>query len=125
MITAITKLIIASAGLCLALPAAAQFEINSDHFDNPNTTAVQPRREQPKRSMTISLPYKQVQRHRVQKFNGTKRPANTPRTFSTAAAVQYPRVSGPSRVARGPADRKASQQSRLEPSHRPYEWVHQ
>ena len=42
MVKAITRLMIASAGLGLALPAAAQFEIDPDHFGDPVTTVVQP-----------------------------------------------------------------------------------
>jgi hypothetical protein len=49
MIKAVTKLIIASAGLWLALPAAAQFEIDPDHFGDPAPTVVQPRPEQVQR----------------------------------------------------------------------------
>ncbi len=108
----ITKLIIASAGLWLALPAAAQFEIDPDHFDDPATNVVQPRPEQSKGAMRISLPYKQVQRHRVQTFKGRKGPANALRTLSGAAGVHHRGVSGASGVAREPADRKASEQSR-------------
>ena len=123
MIRAITKLVIASAGLWLALPAAAQFEIDPDHFGDPAPTVVQTRPEQSKGSMRISRPYKQAQRHRAQAFKGTKSPANALRTLSSAAAVQHHRVSRTSRVARGPADRKATEQSRLATSHRPYKWA--
>jgi len=125
MIRVSTALIIASAGLWLALRAAAQFEIDPDHFDGPATTVVQPRPKQSRASMRISLPHKQVQRHRVKAVKGAKNPANTRRTFSSAAVVQHRRVSGASLVTRGSADGKASQQSRLAPSHRPYEWVPQ
>ena len=125
MIKVITKLIIASAGLWLALPAAAQFELDPDHFDDPATNVVQPRPEQSKGAMRISLPYKQVQRHHVQTFKGRKGPANAQRTLSSAAGVQPRGVSGASGVAREPADRKASEQSRLAPAHRPYDWAPQ
>jgi hypothetical protein len=125
MIKVVTRLILASAGLWFALPAAAQFEIEPDHFGEPTPTVVQLRPEQSKGPLRTSLQYKQVQRHRVQAFKGTKSPANTLRTLSTAAAAQHHGVSRASRVARGPADRKATEQSRLEPSHRRYEWVPQ
>lgn len=116
MIKAVTKLIIASAGLWLALPPGAQFEIDPDHFGDRVPAVVQPRPEQSKGSKRISLPYKQAQRHRVQRSKGTKSPANTLRTLSSAAAVQHRRVSGASRVAQGPAGRNASEQSPLAPS---------
>jgi hypothetical protein len=125
MIKAVISLIIASAGLWISLPAAAQFEIDPDHFGEPAPTVVQPRHEQSKGSMRASPGYKQAQRRRVQAFEGTKSPANTFRTVSSAAAVQPHRVSGTSRVARGPADRKVSEQSQLAPSHRLYGWVPQ
>jgi hypothetical protein len=125
MFKAITKLIIASAGLWLALPAAAQFEINPDHFDGPATTVVQPHHQQSKRSMRISPPYKQSQRRRAQVFKGTGSPANTLRTLYTPAAVQHRRVSRPSRVARKSVHRKESEQSRLAQSQRTYEGVPQ
>ena len=125
MTKTITSLIIASAALWLALPAAAQFEIDPDHFGDPVPTVVQPRPEQSKGSMRISLQYEQVQRHRVQAFKGTKSPACALRTLSSEAAVQHRRVCGASRVALGPAERNAGEQSRLAPSHRRYEWVPQ
>ena len=81
MINAVTRLIIASAGLWLALPAAAQFEIDPDHFGDPVPTVVQPRPEQPNGSMRISLPYKQVQVHRIEGSEAKKSPVNTPRTL--------------------------------------------
>jgi hypothetical protein len=56
--------------LWLALPAAAQFEIDPDHFDYPATNVVQARPDQSKGSMRI--PYKQVQRHRAQAFKGQR-----------------------------------------------------
>lgn len=67
MIKAITLLIIASAVLWLVLPAAAQFEIDPDHFDRPATNVAQPHPKESKGSMRITRPYKQVQRHRVQR----------------------------------------------------------
>ena len=73
MIRVSTALIIASAGLWLALPAAAQFEIDPDHFDEPATTVVRPRPKQSRASLRISLRHKQVQRHPVQAFIGTKK----------------------------------------------------
>src|SRR5262249_10861944 len=111
MIKAITKLIIASAGLWLALPAAAQFEINPDHFDGPAMNLVQPRAKESKRSMRSSLSYEQVQRHRVQAFKKTKSPANTLSRLSKAAAVQHRRVSGASRVVRKPLHRNTGESS--------------
>ena len=125
MIKATIKLIIACAGLWRALPAVAQFEVDPDHFDGPATNVVQPGSEQSKGSMRISLRYEQVQRHRAQASIGTKSPANTLPTLSGAEAVQHPRVSGVGRVARGPADRKGSEQSRVAPSHRVLEWMPQ
>ena len=125
MMKAITELIIASAGLWLALPAAAQFEIDPDHFDDTATNVAQPRPEQSKGATRISLPYKQVQRHHVQTFKGRKGPANAHRTLSGAAGVHPRGVSGASGVAREPAEGKASEQSRLAPSHRPYDWAPQ
>jgi hypothetical protein len=124
MIKAITRLIIASASLWLALPAVAQFEIDPDHFDEPAMNA-QPRPEQSKGLMRTSLPYKQVQRQPIRAFKGTKSPANAPRTSASAAGIQHREVSGASRVARAPVDRKKTEQSRLATSHRPYKWVPQ
>ena len=121
MIKAITRLIIASAGLGLALPAAAQFEIDPDHFGDPVPTVVQPRPEHSNGSMRTSLPYTQVQVHGIKASKATKSPMNTPRKLPTAAAVQHHSVSHGSRVARGPTDGKATEQSRLFPSRRPYE----
>jgi hypothetical protein len=125
MIKAVTRLIIASAGLWLALPAAAQFEIDPDHFGDPVPTVVQPRPEQPKGSMRTSLSHKQAQGGRVQAFKGTKSPANTPQKLSSAADVKHHSVSRTSRVGQRPADRKRSEQSRLAPSHRVLEGVAQ
>ena len=125
MIKAVTRLIIVSAGLWLALPAAAQFEIDPDHFGDPVPTVVQPRPEQSKGSMRTSIPYKQVQGHRLQALKGTKSPANTVRNLSTAAAAQYHRASGATRVVRGPSEAKSTEQSRLAPSYRVLEWVPQ
>lgn len=101
MIDATTKLIIAAASLCLALPAVAQFEINPDHFDTSATNVLQSRREQPKRS-TRTPPYEQVQRNRVQAFTSVNSPENTLQTASSAAAVLAHRVSGAGRVTRAP-----------------------
>jgi len=125
MIKAVTRLIIVSAGLWLALPAAAQFEIDPDHYGDPVPTVVQPRPEQSKGSMRTSIPYKQVQRNRLQALKGTKSPANTLRKLSIAAAAQHHRASGATRVVRGPAERKATEQSRLAPSYRVLERVSQ
>ena len=121
MLKAITKLIIASSGLWLALPAVAQFEIDPDHFDEPAMTVVQLRPEQSKGSLRTSLPYKQVQMHCMEGSKAKKSPVNTPRALPTAAAVQCRRVSRGSRVARGPADNKATEEPPLAPSRRPYE----
>lgn len=125
MIKAVTRLIIASAGLWLVLPAAAQFEIDPDHFGDPVPTVVQPRPEQPKVSMRTSLSHKQVQARRVLAFKGTKSPTNTLQELSSAAAVTHDSVSRTSRVGQGSADRKRSEQSRLAPSHRAVEGVPQ
>jgi hypothetical protein len=125
MMKATTKLIIVSAGLWLALPAAAQFEIDPDHFDEPAMTVVQPRPEQSKGSMKILLPNKQIQKDHVEAVSGTKNPASTLRMLSSPATVQQRRVSGTNRVARGHADRKASKQSRLALSPHPYGLVPQ
>jgi hypothetical protein len=113
MIKAITRLIIASASLWLALPAVAQFEIDPDHFDDPTPTVVQPRPEQSRVSMRTSLPYKQVQGHRVQAFKVTRSSKNTLQKLSNAAAVQQRSVSRTGRFGQEFADRKRSQQSRL------------
>ena len=121
MLKAITKLIIASAGLWLALPAAAQFEIDPDHFGDPVPTVVQPRPEHSNGSMRTSLRYKQVQVHGIEASKAKKSPMNTPRTLPTAAAVQHHSVPRGSRVSRGTTDGKATEQSRLFPSRRPYE----
>ena len=125
MIKAITKLIIATAGLWLALPAVAQFEIAPDHLGEPTPTVVQPHPEQSKASMRISLPYAQVPRHRVQAFKVTKSSTNAMRALSSAAADQHHRVAGGDRIARRPGDRKASEQSQLALPRCPYEWVPQ
>ena len=121
MIRAVTRLIVASAGLWLVLPAAAQFEIDPDHFGDPVPTVVQLRPSQSKGSMRISLPYKQVQVQRVEGPEAKRSQVITSRTLPTAAAVQHHSASRGSRVAHGPADRKATEQSRLAPSRRPYE----
>jgi hypothetical protein len=125
MTKTITTLIIASAALWLALPAAAQFEIDPDHFGDPAPTVLQPRPKQSKGSMKSSLPYKQVQKHQIEAVRGTKNPANTLRTSSSTAVVQHRRVSDTSLVARGHADREAIKQSGLAPSHRLFGWVPQ
>ena len=117
-----TTLIIGLAGLWLAMPAAAQSEIDPDHFDFPATTVVQPRPGQSKGSMRISLPHKQVQRHRVQASEGTQSPTTRTRTSSSAAAVQRRRRIGTSRVGQTRADTKPTKQSRVTAS-LPYEWV--
>jgi hypothetical protein len=113
MFKAITRLIIASASLWLAVPAVAQFEIDPDHFDDPAPTVVQPRPEQSRGSMRTSLPHKQVQGHRVEAFEGTRGSANTPRKSSNGAAAQQHSVSRTGRFGQGSADRKRKEQSRL------------
>lgn len=113
-----TTLIITFAGLWLALPAAAQFEIDPDHFDDQPTTVVRP--QPSKKAMRVSLPHKQVQRHRVQASKGTKSPTTTTRTSSSAAAVQPRRRIGTSRVGQTRADTKPTKQSRVAAS-LPYE----
>ena len=126
MIKAVTRLIIASAGLWLALPAAAQFEIDPDHFGDPVPTVVQPRPEQSKVSMRTSLSHKEVQGRRFEAFKGTKSPAYTLQKLSSAAVVKHHSVSRTSRVGQEFADRKRSEQSRLAPSpHRVLEGVPQ
>lgn len=121
MIKAIIRLIIAAAGLWLALPAAAQFEIDPDHFGDPVPTVVQQRPEHSNGPMRTSLPYKQVQVHGIEASKAKKSPMNTARTLPTGAAVQHHSVPRGSRVSRGPTDGKATEQSRLSPSRRPYE----
>lgn len=122
----LTILIIAFAGLWLALPAAAQFEIDPDHFDfdAPATTVAQPRPKQSNGSMRISRPQKRVQGHRVQASNRTKNPTTATPTWSSAAAVQRRRRIGTSRVGQTRADTKSTKQSRVAAS-LPYEWVPQ
>jgi hypothetical protein len=112
MIKAVTRLIVASAGLWLVLPAAAQFEIDPDHFGDPVPTVVQPCPSQSKGSMRTPLTHNRAQRHRFRAFEGTKSPA---RTLPSAAAVQHHRVSGASGVVRRTADMKTSEQSQLAP----------
>ena len=116
-----TTLIIAFAGLWLALPAAAQFEINPDHFDEQGMIVVQPRPTRDKKSVRV---HKQVQRDRVQAFKGTKNPTTATLTSSSAAAVQRRRRIGTSRVGQTRADTKPTKQSRAAAS-LPYEWVRQ
>ena len=124
MIRVIPALVIASAGLWLALPAVAQFEIDPDHFDDSATTVVQPRPKQFEKPMKISPLQKQVQRHRVQAFKGTKSPTTATLTSSSAAAVQRRRRIGTSRVGQTRADTKPTKQSRVAAS-LGYEWVPQ
>ena len=112
MIKAITRLIITSASLWVALPAAAQFEIDPDHFGDPVPTVVQPSPEQPKGSVRTSLSHKQARWRRIQAFKGTKSPANTLQKLSSGADVKHHSVSRKSGRA-GSADRKRSEQSRL------------
>ena len=119
-----TTLIIAFAGLWLALPAAAQFEINPDHFDEQGMIVGQPRPTQAKKSVRVRLQHKQVQRDRVQAFKGTKNPTTATLTSSSAAAVQRRRRIGTSRVGQTRADTKPTKQSRVAAS-LPYEWVPQ
>src|SRR5438477_10535560 len=69
MIRLIPSRVIVFAGLWLAQPAAAQFEIAPEHFDDAATAVVRP---PPRGSMRISLPHKYVQRHRVRAIRGTK-----------------------------------------------------
>jgi len=123
MIRVIPVLVIVFAGLWLALPAAAQFEIDPDHFDfdAPATTVAQTRPKQDKKSVRV---HKQVQRDRVQAFKGTKNPTTATPTSSSAAAVQRRRRIGTSRVGQTRADTKPTKQSRVAASI-PYEWVPQ
>ncbi len=108
MIRVIPALVIVLASLWLALPAAAQFEIDPDHFDfdAPATTVVQPRPTQAKKSVRVRLQHKQIQRDRVQAFKGTKNPTTATLTSSSAAAVQRRRRIGTSRVGQTRADTK-------------------
>ena len=70
MIKAIAELIIASAGLWLALPAAAQFEVDPDHFDRTATNIVQAR---PERSQgSIRIPYKRASGIAYRRLRGQK-----------------------------------------------------
>ena len=125
-IRVIPALVIVLASLWLALPAAAQFEIDPDHFDfdAPATTVVQPRPTQAKKSVRVRLQHKQVQRDRVQAFKGTKNPTTATLTSSSAAAVQRRRRIGTSRVGQTRADTKPTKQSRVAAS-LGYEWVPQ
>jgi len=137
MIRVIAALIIASASLWLTPPAAAQSEIDPDHFDNQGIVGVQPRSPQSNgsaKSLVGSLKksrqdlsrYEQVQRHRVQASKGTRSPAATRRASSSTAAAQRGEVSGATRVSREAVNRKASEQSQLAPpSHRQKEWLPQ
>ena len=119
-----TTLIIMFAGLWLALPAAAQSEIDPDHFDEQGMNGVQPRPTQAKKSVRVRLEHKQVQRDRVQVFKGTKNPTTATLTSSSAAAVQRRRRLGTSRVGQTRADTKPTKQSRVAAS-LPYEWLPQ
>jgi hypothetical protein len=119
-----TTLIIMFAGLWLALPAAAQSEIDPDHFDEQGMIGVQPRPTQAKKSVRVRLQHKQVQRDRVQAFKGTKNPTTETLTSSSAAAVQRRRRIGTSRVGQTRADTKPTKQSRVAAS-LGYEWVPQ
>ncbi len=114
------------ASLWLALPAAAQFEIDPDHFDfdAPATTVVQRRPTQAKKSVRVRLQHKQIQRDRVQAFKGTKNPTTATLKSSSASAVQRRRRIGTSRVRQTRADTKPTKQSRLAAS-LPYECVPQ
>lgn len=119
-----TTLIIAFAGLWLALPAAAQSEIDPDHFDEQGMIVGHPRPTQAKKSVRVRLQRKQVQRDRVQAFKGTKNPTTAMLTWWSAAAVQRRRRTGTIRVGQTRADTKPTKQSRVAAS-LPYEWVPQ
>ena len=119
-----TTLIIMFAGLWLALPAAAQSEIDPDHFDEQGMIGVQPRPTQAKKSVRVRLQHKQIQRDRVQAFKGTKNPTTATLKSSSASAVQRRRRIGTSRVRQTRADTKPTKQSRLAAS-LPYECVPQ
>ena len=121
MIKAIIRLIIASASLWVALPAAAQFEIDPDHFGDPVVTVVQPRPEQSKGSMRTLLGTTRVQQRRVPAFTRTKNRASASRTLSSVEGIQHREVYGASRGTRGPVDRKENEQSRIATTHRPYQ----
>jgi len=112
------------AGLWLALPAAAQSEIDPDHFDEQGMIGVQPRPTQAKKSVRVRLQHKQIQRDRVQAFKGTKNPTTATLKSSSASAVQRRRRIGTSRVRQTRADTKPTKQSRLAAS-LPYECVPQ
>jgi len=117
---AITTLIIAFAGLWLASPAAAQSEIDPDHFDGQGMIVGHPQPTQAKKSVRVRLQHKQVQRDRVQAFKGTKIPTTAPPTSSSAAAVQLRRRVDTRRVGEPRADTKPTKQSRVVAS-LPYE----
>lgn len=124
MIRVIPALVIVLAGLWLALPAAAQSEIDPDHFDDQGMIVGHPRPTQAKKSVRVRLQHKQVQRDRVQAFKGTKNPTTATLTSSSAAAVQHRRRIGTSRVGQTRGDTKPTKQSRVAAS-LPYEWVPQ
>lgn len=114
MIKAITKLAIASAGLWLALPAAAQFEINPDHFDTPATATAQPRSGHSRKSVRSSLPHKQAHLQHAQSPKGIVRAANTLPTLSNAPTVhRHSGVSGASRIARVHTHRRPKERSQI------------
>jgi hypothetical protein len=121
MIRLIPALVIAFARLWLALPAAAQSEIDPDHFDDQVMMIVgHPRPTQAKKSVRVRLQHKQVQRDRAQGLKGTENPTTATLTSSSAAAVQPRRHTGTSRVGQARADMKPTKQSRVAAS-LPYE----
>jgi hypothetical protein len=74
MIRVIPALVIAFASLWLALPAAAQSEIDPDHFDDQGMIAGHPRPTRAKKSERVRLQHKRVQRDRAPGLKGTKNP---------------------------------------------------
>jgi hypothetical protein len=119
-----TTLIIAFAGLWLALPAAAQFEIDPDHFDNPGTTVVQPRPTQAKKSVRVRLQHKQVQRGSRTGVQRDKEPNDRDADIVECSGRSTPPAHGTSRVGQTRADTKPTKQSRVAAS-LSYEWVPQ
>jgi hypothetical protein len=120
-----TTLFIAFASLWLTLPAAAQSEIDPDHFDDQGMIVVQPGPMKATKSVRVRVRHNQVQRDRVQAFKRTTSRTITTLTSSSAAAVQPRRRIGTSRVGQTRADTKPTKQSRVAASHVPYECVPQ
>ena len=103
MTKVITALIIAFSGLWFALPAAAQFEIDPDHFDDqPYDTVVRPRPQQSNRPIRVSLVAQTGPAGRAQAFKGradinrVSNHGSPPRTSHTSGYINRGLlVSGP------------------------------